>query len=134
MKKLLLLAFASILPLCSLFAQSSYKEYMKLAKQGDVWAQFELAQCYQNGSGGAKQDYAKAVRWYEMVIDGAVDDPIIVSAQWNLAFIYYEGKGVAKNYSEAAKLFKEVYQVDHSAGYMVGECYYYGRGVEQDYA
>ena len=54
-------------------------------------------------------------------------------AQYNLAVMYRNGEGVAKNNKEAFKwINKAAIQGDAKAQYMVGLMYYYGHGVAKN--
>ena len=58
-----------------------------------------------------------------------------VIAQYNLGVYYYNGVGVAVDYSEAVKWSrKAAEQGDAAAQSNLGVCYYTGNGVPQDYA
>ena len=55
-------------------------------------------------------------------------------AQGDLGACYYEGKGVTKDYKEAAKWFiKSADQGNAGAEYGLGMCYFCGEGVTKDY-
>ncbi len=49
--------------------------------------------------------------------------------------MYYEGKGVAQDFSRAFSLFKISQDLDSDAfnRRYLGKCYFYGRGTQQDY-
>ena len=50
-----------------------------------------------------------------------------------LGYLYYNGRRVEQDYSEAVKCYKEAAeQGDADAQYQLGECYYHGEGVERD--
>ena len=49
---------------------------------------------------GVKQDYAKAVEWYQKAADQGQSD-----AQYNLGIMYYDGEGVRQNYTKAKEYF-----------------------------
>ena len=72
--------------------------YMKAAQQGNEQAQNIIGECYYNGD-VLPQDYKKAVQWFQKAAIKVGD------ATLNLATCYYEGKGVEKNYCQAAQLF-----------------------------
>ena len=56
-------------------------------------------------------------------------------AQFELAKMYENGKGVGKDYAEAVKWYrKAAEQGNTEAQYSLGECYEYGHGVSRDYA
>ena len=55
-------------------------------------------------------------------------------AQWELGYMYAEGRGVEKNDKEAAKWFrKAAEQGDAVSQYELGRLYAKGKGVDQDY-
>src|SRR5579864_1726086 len=57
------------------------------------------------------------------------------SAQYELAGLYYQGKGVPQDYKHAADWYRKAAdQGNPKAQYGVGFMYYEGRGVQQDYA
>jgi TPR repeat protein len=57
------------------------------------------------------------------------------AAQYNLGVCYYNGRGVARNYAEAAKWYrKAAEQGNATAQYNLGNCYYNGQGVARNYA
>lgn len=75
-------------------------------------------------------DYATALRLLKPLAEKG--DP---NAQYNLAILYYEGRGVPRNYAEAAKWYRKAAdQGDVSAQYNLGNMYKDGQGVPQDYA
>lgn len=56
-----------------------------------------------------------------------------VSAQYNVAFCYYNGIGFEKDYSEAFKWFlNAANKGNDKAQYKVGEMYFTGQGTELD--
>lgn len=76
----------------------------------------------------AKQDYKTAMeKWRPLAEDGNT------SAQVNLGVMYYEGRGVPRNYDEALKWYKMAAMRGHAeAEYNLGVAYAQGRGVEQN--
>jgi TPR repeat protein len=122
------------------------KWWSKAAEQDDVYSQFHLGECYYYGR-GVDLDYEEAVKWWSKAAEQ--DD---VYSQFHLGECYYYGRGVNLDYDEAVKLWYKV--VEHkknnyldlsrwredseeqlyiAAQIKLGECYYYGRGVERDY-
>ena len=81
---------------------------------------------------GVKQDYTKAVEWYEKAAEQGDSD-----GQTNLGRHYYIGMGVAQDFHEAFKWFKKAAEHEGvfgaSAQYYLGCMYYNGEGVRQDY-
>ena len=56
-------------------------------------------------------------------------------AQFYLGLRYYEGRGIAQDYTEAVRWYKKAADQGHAvAQNNLGFCYEYGRGVEKDYA
>ena len=72
---------------------------LKLAKQGDIDAQFKLGLRYELGH-GVPQDNQEAAKWYQFAAEKG-----LAEAQFNLATMYREGHGIGKNYLEAYKWF-----------------------------
>ncbi|CAB4393339.1 unnamed protein product [Rhizophagus irregularis] len=79
--------------------QNEIIKLLKLAKNGDIKAQYNLAICYQNGN-GIETNHKKAFKWLlNSVENGNLD------AQYNLAIFYMDGIGVQKDEKEAFKWF-----------------------------
>jgi len=94
MKKLIL--FLYLLLYCFGNAQqTNLAETQKLAEQGNITAQFDLAIAYENGD-GVEKDYIKAAYWYTKAAEQGDAD-----AQFNLGSLYYSGNGVEKSYEKA---------------------------------
>ena len=75
-------------------------------------------------------DYATALREFRPLANQGV-----AAAQFNLALMYSEGKGVPQDYAEAVKWYrKAANQGDANAQFNLGNMYNDGRGVPQDYA
>ncbi len=71
-----------------------------------------------------------AVKWYRKAAKQGFSD-----AQYNLANMYYNGKGVEKNYQTAVKWYKKAAeQGDADAQTNLGYMYQNGEGVEKSYA
>lgn len=108
--------------------------YTKSAQQGYAEAQNELAVCYEQGK-YVKKDLKVAAYWYEKA---AAQNHALANKQ--LGYLYKDGAGVEKNKSKADLYFKKSLQLyladaergDEFAMYMVGECYFFGDGVEKD--
>lgn len=71
---------------------------VRMASDGDVEAQFMLAQRYEHGTSGEKKDMAAAVRWYERAAEGGHR-----TAMTALSRIYGEGDGVPRDTDAARK-------------------------------
>ncbi len=70
------------------------------AEQGDVFSQYELGECYENGWGGMIQDYAEAAKWYTKAAKQG-----FLEAQCILGAWYCRGQGVAQDYEKAAEWY-----------------------------
>ncbi len=68
---------------------SALKEWVPLAKQGDVVAQFNLGLMYHEGQ-VVPMDYKTAIKWYALAAQQGNAD-----AQFNLGVMYYNGQGVS---------------------------------------
>jgi len=57
-----------------------------------------------------------------------------VAAQYSLGLIYYDGKGVLRDYNEAAKWFTKAAKQGHAdSQFFLGQMYYEGKGVSENY-
>jgi hypothetical protein len=70
------------------------------AEAGDVKAQAELGLTYEYGFAGAQRDLSEALTWYRRAAEQGDGN-----ARYALAGMYFDGRGVEKNYSEAARLY-----------------------------
>ena len=70
---------------------TALQEWLPLAEQGDVEAQFNLGFFYDSGN-GVLQDYAEAVKWYRLAAEQGQAD-----AQNNLGVMYANGEGVLQD-------------------------------------
>lgn len=58
-----------------------------------------------------------------------------VTAEFNLAHMYYEGKGIPLDYAEAARWYRQAADQGYAkAQFNLGDLYFRGQGVPQDYA
>ena len=97
-KYFLLIAVLMVLGVGAVKAEYSVDEiaeFRVLAKQGDVFAQFNLGHAYWYGE-GVDQDHRQAVAWLRKAAEQGH-----VSAQYNLGIAYFHGKGVIKDYRES---------------------------------
>ena len=100
----------------------------KAAIQGDVMAQYELAQSYEGGKGGLEK-YIEAAKWFRRAAEHGY-----AKAQFKLAIVYANGRGVPRNDTEAAKWYrKAAEQGDVFSQNNLGAAYYSGNGVPQDF-
>jgi TPR repeat protein len=76
-----------------------------------------------------KGDYAAAQReWLPLAEQGSA------AAQYNLALMYYDGKGVPQDYTQAANWFLRAAEQDYiEAQHNLGAMYGVGKGVKRDY-
>jgi len=71
-----------------------FEQLKKLAEQGDINAQCDLASMYYIGK-AMPQNYAEALKWFKKAAKKA--HPV---AQFGLGVMYSEGEGVPKDYIE----------------------------------
>ena len=128
MKKLILLLSWLIIS-NSVNAQNeiNLKELEKLARQGELTAQIELANAYRKGI-GVTQDYKRAVKWFTLAAEQG--DAV---AQYNLGIMHSFGLGVVPNYRPAIKWYTlSAEQGNALAQYNLGRLYYLGKGVPEN--
>ena len=76
-----------------------------------------------------KGDHVTALQLFRPLADDGRED-----AQYYLGFMYYNAKGVARDYDEAAKWFRLAAEQGHAdAQYNLGYIYLTGEGVKQDF-
>ena len=103
--------------------EKSLELYKLAAKGGNHDAMSELGFMYYRGD-GAERDYNEAYYWFKK--SGWRDIPYYIHADMN----FY----VDKDYGNAFRLYCAALKNGvEEAGYKIGEMYYYGLGVEQDY-
>ena len=84
--------------------QRAFNLFLRAAKQGDVDAQFSVAQMYEDGD-VVPQDYRQAVTWYKKAADHVPDYGGAGQARNNLGFLYAAGHGVPRDYVTAYMYF-----------------------------
>lgn len=102
--------------------------YRKAALQGDSWAQQYLGHSYEFGEDGVGKDLKKAFYWYHKAANQN-----LTYSQAKLGDFYRWGEdGINKNEKEAYKWYS---MASSDQDYMdkIGDCYYYGIGISQDY-
>ena len=114
------------------FDQGNYARSMTLlespAQAGDPRAQDYLGRLYEDGLGAIDKDAETAVDWYTRSAEQG--DAL---AQYNLAVMYYEGRGVAQDMEASFAWFKRsAEQGDSDAQMQLGTMYKHGIGVEAD--
>ena len=83
---------------------------------------------FEMGENGREQDYAQAHDWYEK--SALLGNGI---AQYNLALMYLQGKGIEVDYLKASEWFQQsAEQGDADAQYKMAQLYESGLGVEKD--
>lgn len=97
------------------------------AHKGNAFAQFALAQMYENGYLVAK-DFVKAFIWYEKSALKGYSE-----AQFHLALIYDKGMGIEQDLSQAIFWYeKACEQSNDKAMYNLANMYFIGRGCDKD--
>jgi TPR repeat protein len=135
------------------------KEFLPLAKQGNVNAQFYLGCMYELGS-GVRQDNREAMRWYRAAADQGhalaqfdlgdmysdirdykeairwlrlAADHGIFNAQTNLGIMYAQGVGVQQDYVESIRWFRLAADRGNGvAQFNLGLMFAVGHGVPRD--
>lgn len=106
------------------------RDLTKRAERGNISAQLELAEVYQQGRNGVDKDLARAAVWYRRAANSG--DP---RGQYKLGTLYWNGEGVSKDYEAAFQLFmKSALQGFPKAELSLGKAYAQGLGVPQNYA
>ena len=128
MKKLILLLSWLIIS-NSVNAQNeiNLKGLEKLARQGELTAQIELANAYRKGI-GVTQNYKTAEKWFTLAAEQG--DAV---AQYNLGIMHSFGLGVVPNYQPAIKWYTLAAEQGNAlAQYNLGRLYYLGKGVPEN--
>jgi TPR repeat protein len=96
------------------------------AESGHIQAQYELAQCYEDGI-GVKPHEGLAIAWYtRAALQGNRE------AQYRLGVFYTCGWGVKQSDEEAAKWYTlAAEQGNPDAQFQLAKCYFDGRGVKR---
>ncbi len=105
----------------------AFSWFEKAAKNGYVYAYYNLARHYEQGLSVAA-DKQKALYWYEKASSAHHSYSCLILGEW-----YLKGKNVEKNLYKAAAYFKDAAFGGQPMGkYFMGYCYAYGYGVRQD--
>ena len=108
--------------------KTALQEFLPLAEQGNLVAQYFLGRMYYDGQ-GVPQDYKQAVKWYTLSAEQGYEYSRIL-----LGLMYYKGQGVPQDYKEAVKWYTlSAEQGNVSAQYLLGGMYEDGQGVPQNY-
>lgn len=105
--------------------------YRKAAEQGVTGAMVNLA-CILEGDRGVDTDYAEMLHWYRRAAENGH-----TLGQSNYGRCLYYGIGTEKKLPEAVRWMTaalETSATNDGALYLLGICYYYGDGVNQDRA
>ena len=114
-----------VLSACS---QDPTAELRQWAEQGDVHAQYNLGDMYENRR-GVPQDYREAVRWYR-----AAAEQGLAKAQYNLGVMCEKGTGTTQDDEEAVRWYLAAAEQGYgSAQNNLGYKYENGQGVTQDF-
>ena len=78
---------------------TALREWMPLAEQGDIHAQYWLGDAYHKGKGVSRDDKI-AVKYLRLAAEQGYS-----RAQWTLGIMYYDGYGVQQDYVNAHMWF-----------------------------
>ena len=78
---------------------AAVREWMPLAEQGDIHAQYWLGDAYHKGKGVSRDDKI-AVKYLRLAAEQGYS-----RAQWTLGIMYYDGYGVQQDYVNAHMWF-----------------------------
>lgn len=105
------------------------KWYRKSAIQGYPAARYRLGVLFGSGD-SIRQDFYVSAKWLRMA--ATFDDHTM--AQFRLAELYYTGRGVEHDYTQAIHFYTLAANKGHAASqYLLGTMFVEGWGVKQDY-
>lgn len=108
-------------------AAGRFADTAKLAHNNDPAAEYQLAQMYLKGEGGAVNEEEARI-WLERSADHGNAE-----AQYALSMVLREGRGVVQDFERAAKLTRMAAESGHSAAqYELGLMYRTGIGIPAD--
>lgn len=108
-------------------ATKSRRELLRLARDGDVPAQVELAQMVYAGHGG-RQNAKEALWWFRKAAEQGN-----ATAQVRLGEMYEKGEGTRRSYSTALKWYRRAVSNGSTQGQVrLGEMYVLGRGMKNN--
>lgn len=100
--------------------------WQPLAEDGHAAAQYSLGKLFEQGEGPIKQDFGRAVQWYE-----AAAEQDLPAAQNNLGLMFAKGRGVAGDVNRAMDLWFEAARQDYPwSQYNLGLAFFQGKGVQ----
>ncbi|RHZ54973.1 hypothetical protein Glove_421g50 [Diversispora epigaea] len=109
------------------YKEEEFRQYLKLAEEGNSEAQFDLGWCYEKGIGTTKNE-EKAFQWYLRSAEGGEH-----SGQNNLGWCYEEGIGTTKDEEKAFKWYLRSAEGGNSHGQQkLGYFYQNGIGTTKD--
>lgn len=103
-------------------------ELKERAEKGDPKAQYDLGECYWNGTNGVSQDYQMAVKYYEKSADQGYTDAI-----YSLGYCYATETGTERDIDKAKMLLEHA--IDNGsviAAAKLGQWYYWGDYFPKD--
>lgn len=101
--------------------------WTKLAQDGDADAQYNLANMYRDGRGGAL-DFKLALKFYSLAAQQGLR-----RAQFNLGNFYMHGRGVDRDYKRAIEWFERAAETGHVPALInLGFMFENGYGVKKD--
>ena len=107
--------------------KTAIMNWMPLAKQGHILAQYNIGRMFYLGKGFQK-DYNEAFKWFETPAKRGYSD-----AQVFIGNLYERGHGITKNFTVAAKWFKLAAEQNNAmAQSKLGVAYILGEGVIKD--
>ena len=121
--------------------KKAVKWYRKAAEQGEPCAQNNLGHCYYNGD-GVEKSYEEAVKWYQRAANQgserarekliAIEKSIkkqTAKKEYKIGKKFYDHK----NYVGAVRWYLIAANKGNAdAQYILGHCYYYGKGLKED--
>jgi TPR repeat protein len=123
----ILLSLTSAAALAQSAENNEFNETQRLAREGDISAQFDLGLMYYKGQ-GVEQDYSQAMKWFKLAAEHGIPE-----AQFNLGIMYSDEKASWHNFTEAMKWFQKAARQDYTkAQYNIGVMYILGEGVPPD--
>lgn len=99
---------------------------LKAAKHELPDAQNRIGMCYLKNDRGTHKNEKLAFDYFSKAAQQGHR-----AATHNLGNLYYKGLGVKRDYKKAIEYFMKVNDACHTQ-YSLGECYFYGRGVEKN--
>ena len=107
---------------------TALKEFLPLAEQGNIKAQFNMGILYEKGQ-GVPQNFQEAFRWYYLAAEQGD-----ASTQNVLGMLYEYGQGVPQDYPQALYWYSLAAEQGYAnAQFNVGFLYATGVGVSQNY-